>query len=211
MAPMPPDGEPGMEDPEHPHRPRAPFPPRDLWTRLSDEEKEAIESFIEENFPLLHEELERVRSDGGVRYDRRMQRIAPEMRRMMELMVAQPERARLFIQERATDMRFRRAAFGYRQAEDDERRAALRAQLNELGEQLFDIRIQRREMEIRDLEQRIAELRSRIDEARANRDQIVADELERALSAKAPQPPDAEGGEGFEGERGPRPPHRPQR
>ncbi len=203
-APLPPDGDALSDGPEPPHRP---FAPRDLWARLTDEEKTAVEQFIEENFPLLHEELQRAKDEGVVRFERRMQRIAPEMRRLMELMQHQPDRARLIIRERATDMRFRRAAFGYRQAESDERREALRQQLSELAQQAFDIRIQRREMEIRDLEQRIAELRARIDEARTNRDQLVAEELERALNAKAPLAPESEDGD--RPERGRPAPRRP--
>ncbi|MBI4716217.1 MAG: hypothetical protein HY763_00270 [Planctomycetes bacterium] len=162
-----------------------------LWPRMSSSERTAMERFIEERFPQMYQELERAKIDDPQRYDRRMSRLAPEMRHLMELGATDPERADLLIEERRLDVQIRQLAQRLRSAEDEARQERGRTQLRELCGRMFDVRHRRREMEIRDLESRIAELRARHAEAAQQREATIDRAVEERLNL--PQPPVPEG------------------
>jgi hypothetical protein len=175
-------------------------PPPGLWHRLSEEERAAIAAFVEERFPMMFLELERVRMRHPQRFERRMRRIAPEMREMMELMETHPERGALRIQERRLDIQKRHVASRYRSTDDPQKRERLREEFRRLCAESFDCRHQRRAIEIRELEARIKEFRQRHEEATRTRNRFIDREVRRRLGDPGgPRPdaaehPDPEGG-----------------
>lgn len=160
---------------------------------MSDEERTEMLDFIREQFPLIAEELDAAQADYPQRYERRLARLMPEMRRLKEMMETDPERAELLIQERRLDMRARMTAQRYAAATDANReriRRELRGQLD----QLFNVRIQRREADIRSLEVRIANLKAKLDESKAQRSEQIEKQLEDYLSFEEPRAFKAESG-----------------
>lgn len=162
--------------------------PRALWERMTDEEQAVVKAFIEERFPRMYVELERLEEHSPERYARRMARIAPEMRRLMEILDTDPERGTLMIQERQQDIMLRFLARRYRSANNAEDEAKIRGRARELAEKLFDVRHQRRALEIRELETRLDELRGRHEQAAQMRDQLIERELKDLLDGPARPP-----------------------
>ncbi|MFQ5590674.1 MAG: hypothetical protein ACE5HE_05900, partial [Phycisphaerae bacterium] len=144
-----------------------------------------MESFMQEHFPTMYLELERLKERHPQRFRRRMGRIAPEIRRIMELMENHPERAALMIQARRLDVDMRRLAGRYRHAEDEQTRKRVRKEFRELCGRAFDSRHKLRAIEIRELEARIAELKSRHDEAALMREKLIEQMLRERLDSPA--------------------------
>jgi hypothetical protein len=153
-------------------------PPRALWERMDEGERQRVLTFIKDRFPLMYDELEELRERSPERYDHRMGRMAPEMIRLMEMLEVDPERARLLIKERFLDMKIRWAVRAVRHAADDDAREEAIEELRGLIAQAFDNRLERRKIEIRDLEARVQELRDRLEEAEQDRKQIIENEVE---------------------------------
>jgi hypothetical protein len=153
---------------------------------MTDAEREKVLAFMEEHFPKMYLEVERQKDRNPDRYDRRMQRVVPEMRHLMEMMETRPEHGVLIIKERRLDMEMRRLAGRYRSAEDEDKRAQLRRRMHELCTQAFDARQQRREIQIRELEARITELHERHAQADQVREKLIEQEVKERLDRPMP-------------------------
>jgi len=164
-----------------------------LGNRLDPAQRELLRRFIEEHFPQMHVELERLRSEDPQKFMMRMRRIAPEMRRTMEVMEHDPERGALMIHERRLDMDLRRLARRYRHAQGDAQRERLRQRFREVCEEAIDCRHRRRAMEIRELEERITELKQRHAEADRLRDRLVREMVEERLERGERRPGSPDG------------------
>ncbi len=159
-------------------------PGRGLWSRMSDDEKEEFEFFLEEHFPQMFLEMQALQERNPDGFDRRIGRVVYDIRQMMDLMESQPERGALMIQERQLKHQMRRQARRYHSAKNPKGRDKAKEQFRDLCAQSFDCRHQRREMEIRELEARIAELKLRHEEAATMRDKLIDQEVEEHLSRK---------------------------
>ncbi len=148
-------------------------PPPGLWHRMNDEERQAVSEFLAEHLPKMYEQLENLRNRKPQAYQKRMSRVAPEARRLMELLETAPEMASLIIQERRLDLMIRQASNRYRRASGSDQRNRLRTQMRDYCAQAFDLRTNRRAIEIRELESRLNELQSRHRESLGLRDKII--------------------------------------
>ena len=160
---------------------RGPGPPRALWQRMTKPEQARMMTFVEEHFPRMYLELDGAKKNQPKRFAKRMGRIAPEMRRVMETMEVQPERGALMIQDRRLDIEMRRLARQYRVADDDESKSRLRQKLQDASGKAFDCQQQRRAMDIRELEARISELKQRHEEATQMREELVEQSVNERL------------------------------
>ena len=159
-------------------------PPPGLWSRMRKAERKRVMDFVKDRFPLIYDELGRLRARSPERFERRMRRMVPEMLRLMELLEVDPERARLAIKERVLDLKIRRQVQRLRKTRDEGERDEIEKGLRDLTEQAFENRLQRRELEIRDLQARIAELRDRLDEAREDREELIEMEIKNILKGR---------------------------
>jgi hypothetical protein len=173
-------GSPMRDDGGRPGRDGPPF------QRLSDGERANVEAFINEHFPVLAVELDRVRQNNPRVFERRMARIAPEILRLMEVFQRDPQQGALLIRERRLDMELRLLGMRFRHANNDADRQRVRAQMGEAASELFDIRHERRAGEIRTLESRIRELKERHDQAARMREQTIEREVRDRLNRPFP-------------------------
>jgi hypothetical protein len=150
---------------------RGPKPP--TWKDMPEAERKDVLRFMEEHFPRMVVELDRVKEDAPQRYDRRMERIAPEMHRLMHVRERDPARAMVLIRERQVSLRLQDLARDYRAAEDSDEKAKIRKNIRELAAEEFDNRVERRDLEVRELENRLAELKSRLEEMKSVRDEML--------------------------------------
>lgn len=176
----PPPGRPGNNDrpaagPERLRRARPERPPARPpdWSKLPEEEREAIQGFLNEHFPRMGVELDRLKESSPQRYERRMNRVALEMRRLMDVSERDPRRATAMIRERQVNFQLQELARSYHQAGDEEERTRIRRSVREMAGREFDNRLQRRQMEVRDLETKLAELKTRLQESESVRDEMV--------------------------------------
>ena len=182
-------------------------PERGIWRRLSDEEREELYAFVEENFPELYQELEEIRQDEVRLFHRRMARLAPKLLELLDLMDADPERGKLAVKEHKLEIELRGLLLQYHKSQDQQHRAELRAQIKPVVVRKLECRRERHEQEIRDLEARIARLRSRLEMSATKQDELVEKLLERLLNTPPPEDEPAErgrrGGRGRHGRLGP--------
>lgn len=132
------------------------------WEQLPDLEKHKIEKFMEEHIPRVYMELQKLKDRSVERYNRRMSHVAPEMKRIMDMMRTDPQRGELMLRERKVQVEIRMTAMQYHNATDDAKRQQLKARLVDLCTQAFECQTQRRQMEVKDLEARLSGLKSRV-------------------------------------------------
>ena len=144
----------------------------------------------------MYVELQGLKDRDEIRYVRRMTHIAPQMRQIMEVMRADPQRGALMIRERQLEFEIRQTVAQCRKAEDDSARRRIRQHLEELCGKVFDCRSERRQMDVRELEARLSELQSRLSKSEKMRPALIRQRASELLERPAPQPGGAEGPDG---------------
>lgn len=168
------------------------------WSDLPEPERRQIERFMEEHFPRMYVELQKLKDRDEVRYARRMTRIAPQMRKIMETMRTDPQRGTLMVRERQIEFEVQQTIARFRSAKDDAAKRQSREHLEGLVGKAFDFRNERRQMEVRELEARLSELQTRLSESEKMRQALIRQRVEDMLEKPAP-PPDGEEGDDPEG------------
>ena len=143
---------------------------------------------MEEHFPRMYVELQRLKDRDEARYDRRMTRISLLMRQIMEAMQADPQRGTLMIRERQLEFEIQRTIARFRGAKDDADKRKIREHLEGLVGKAFDCRNERRQMEVRELEARLGELQTRLSESEKMRPALIRQRVADMLEKPAPQP-----------------------
>ncbi len=165
-----------------------------FWNDLPEQERKQVERFMEEHFPRLYVEMQRMKDRDEVRYARRMTRIAPQMRKIMETVRTDPQRGTLMIRERLTEFEIQQTIADLRGAKDEEAKRQLREHLDSLVGKAFDCQNERRQLEVRDLEARLSELESRLSETEKMREALIRERVTKLLEQPSP-PPDGESGD----------------
>jgi len=155
---------------------------------------------MEEHFPRMYVVLQKLKDRDDIRYARRMTRIAPQMRQIMEAMRTDPQRGTLMVRERQIEFEIQQTIAHFRSAKDDEAKRRIREQLEGIVGKAFDCRNERRQMEVRELEARLSELQTRLSESEKMRPALIRQRVEDMLEKPAP-PPDGEEDDGREAHR----------
>jgi hypothetical protein len=185
------DGPGGRADGRPDGRPGDQRPPPIRWDELPEPQRREIERFMEEHFPAVYLELQKLKDRNPQRYVRRMAVVAPQMHRMMDVIRTDPQRGALLIRERKTQMEMRLTVAQYHRATDEAQRRKLREKLEDLAAQAFDSQNQRREMEVRDLETRLSDLRARLQESQRLRPDLIRQRVDNLLERPPPNAPDS--------------------
>jgi hypothetical protein len=143
---------------------------------------------MEDHFPRLYVEMQRLKDRDEDRYSQRMTRIAPQMRKIMETMRTDPQRGTLMIRERKIEFEIQQTIARFRGAKDDETRVRFREHLDELVSKSFDCRNERRQMEVRELEARLGELHNRLSESEKMRPELIRERVSELLKRRLPRP-----------------------
>ncbi len=160
------------------------------WQDLTQAQRKQIMQFLDTHFPRMSVELRNLKQNKPEVFKRRIRRVIPEVRRVMEMMKVNPQRATLHIQQRRLDMQMRQKARMYRKHVDQQQQAQLRKELHNLATQAFDIQLQLHQMEITDLQVRLGELVTRVEETRELRPQLIRQRVEMLLSSNQNHPLD---------------------
>jgi len=182
-----PDARPGRHD-EFDDGPNA--RPSFQWRRMTPPEREKLKQFVEEHFPRLAVELDALREKAPRRFERQMNRVAPEMRRLMEISERDPQRGLVLIRERQIAIQLRQSVAEYHQTTDESRRVELREKIRKGVTQEFQSRMERRTAEVREMETRLAELKARLSESSSLREDIISRRVRELLEKPPPPPPD---------------------
>ncbi len=216
--PLPPPGEgPGPEDgPRGQFRRGAPDGPGEgpggrgpvPWQRLAEPEKARLKRFVEEHFPRLAVEMDKLRQTSPQRFERRMTRIAMEMRRLMEVMERDPGRGTAMIRERQVAFQIHQLAMEYHESKDDAQRENLREKLEEAVTSEFQVRMARRAEEVREMETQLVELKGRLSEMKSLRDDLIDRRVRELLEKPRPsnRPRQASADESDDDKMEPKPP-----
>lgn len=182
----------GDPDGRHRHgrRDRSGFPPRmrpGPFGPLTEEETEKVLAFMAEHLPELHERLQTLKEENPARFRAYMRRLRFEVRRLERLRRHDPEAFKGALAEKRLHLEVWHLVVRYRRAEDEPRREAIRDELEDVLERLFEAETVAREGEVRRLEERLKHVRERLKKRTANRDRIIEERLERLLSGERPE------------------------
>lgn len=158
------------------------------WNTVPEPERRQVERFMEEHFPRLYVEMQKLKDRDEVRYARRMTRITPQMRKIMETMRTDPQRGTLLIRERQLEFEIQQTIASFRSAKDDAAKQQIREHLEGLVGKAFDCRNERRQTEVRELEARLNELQTRLSESDKMRPALIRQRVSELLEHPAPKP-----------------------
>jgi DNA-binding transcriptional MerR regulator len=141
------------------------------------EELERFLDFTREHFPRVHEKLVQARSDDPQAFRQMLWRVGPPMMRLVRLARDNPKEAERLILLQKLEMQIHETRDQYRNAKTDDERNKIRTEMRGLIEQKFDARQER-------LKAEIEELRKRLDEQDKRKQQIIDDEIGKALERR---------------------------
>ena len=156
------------------------------WKELSEADRKAVTNFMQEHFPRMIVELDRMKESSPQKFERRMDRVAAEMRRLMDAKDKDPRRATVLIRERQVGLQLQQMAKDYHAAPNDDEKIRIRKTVRELAADEFDNRLERRKMEVHQLETKLAELKNRLSETESLRDDML-DRRTRELLERKPK------------------------
>ncbi len=154
-------------------------PPDEAGGSIKPEEVDEFLQFTREHFPEVHEQLLRARQHDGREFRQMLRRLGPPMLHLMRLWRNDPEEAERIIQIQKVEMQIREQKHRYDEADNSERRAAARSELQQLLDRKFDLRQERLKAEISDLRRRLDEQTRRLSDQDARKRQIIEGELKR--------------------------------
>ena len=166
---------------------------RPSYENLPDEAKLDLEEFMEEYFPEQFEDLMRLQERVPEAFSRKVNRLLPQMLRLMRLERDDPRAFPLRVQEVRISTRILALARRIADDPDEDPDADVVNRLRQLLEQRFDLRQKIHRNEAKRLERRLAKARERLDRTAADKKQIIARELEEMLARRheprRPRPP----------------------
>ena len=145
-----------------------------------DQESETL-TYIQRYYPDRLNNLENIKSRRPEAYRQWLSRAFREMRFMNELKDRDSERYNRMVQEKELDKKSRELSKQYRESTDDDEKAQLRIEIEELLDQIFEIRQMNRQAEIERLELRLAELKENNQKRLENKEVIIQRRLDRML------------------------------
>ncbi|MCD5397508.1 hypothetical protein LR003_01065 [candidate division NPL-UPA2 bacterium] len=143
---------------------------------VTQEEEEKILRYLEENRPEEFERLTRLRERSPSEYRRILGRFGKRIRRrrfLEDLKKEDPERYEKVVHIKELERESRQLARKYREINDPEEREIIRANLNNLLSEIFDLRQEERETETKRLERELKRLREKIIRRWENKEAIV--------------------------------------
>jgi hypothetical protein len=158
---------------------------RPTWKEMSESDRNSITNFMQEHFPSMIVELDRLKESSPQKFERRMDRVAPETRRLMDVKQKDPKKAAVLIRERQVGLQLQQTARDYHSAANEEDKARFRKTVRELAAQEFDNRLERRKLEVHQLETKLAELKDQIAESETRRDSMLDRRTRELLERKA--------------------------
>ncbi len=169
------------------------------WDAMSVAEREALDAFVQEHYPEMHEMMEKTEARDERGFRRRLARVLPHLLHMQALKQEDPERFAEELAEQKRELELRRLTRQYRTATDEAEKARLAEAIRPLVADHFDAHQRRMEEEVRRLETRLTRLREDIAEQAENREAEIEAIYQRILEGKPPRfgPP----GRGHDGDR----------
>jgi hypothetical protein len=174
-------------DRDRPGRPGEPGRESDRpWQKVPEKRRLEVLKFVEEHFPRMWVEMNRLHENQPDRFRQRMRRIFPAILHMMEVNKRDPQMGSLMIRERQLDMRIRQTAMKFHKAPNAGEKRKLRREIHDLVGEVFDVQLRRRALEITSLESRLLELKGRLSGQKEMRDDLIQQRTQRLLKKKPP-------------------------
>ncbi|MFH0983862.1 MAG: hypothetical protein V2A79_20300 [Planctomycetota bacterium] len=156
--------------------------PRPTYESLPEEEKLRLEDFMRRHFPERFEELGRQDEETPEAFIRQVDRLLPQMLRLMRLEQESPETFPLVVEEFRISMEIRALASHVSRERGGKRDENRVRELRRLLMRRFDLRQQIHRIEVRRLEDRLAQARERLDRHAAEKEELINRELEETLA-----------------------------
>ncbi|MDP2360294.1 MAG: hypothetical protein Q8O14_06025 [bacterium] len=160
-------------------------PPRqDGAPGLEEGRRDEVVQFIRENFPLKARLLEELRQRNPEEFQRRRQRLAEEVRHLLDLRERDSELFRVHLEEMGLRDELNRLAREARRekAGSKERQEAER-KLKEAVQRSFDLRHRIKEAELKELRGRLAELEGSLERRASRRSEMIDERLRELLGS----------------------------
>ncbi len=159
---------------------------RPTYESLPEEEQFRLDEFIQKYFPELFEELTRLDKEKPAVFSATVNRVLPEMLRLMRVEHEDPETFPLQVEEVRISTRIRALARRISRDREQDRGENRVPELRQLLEHRFDLRQQIHRIEVERLARRLTEARERLDRTAADKEEIIAHELEEILAPPHP-------------------------
>ena len=135
-------------------------------------EQEVI-AFVEANLPETFAGLQELKRHDPGAFPHEVRMLGHLVRRYNELKRVAPELAAGLLRAHRLDAQCRKTAEEMRRTEDEAQKARLKQQLQEMLNEIFDLRLAERELEVKHLERELTKIRTMLETRREAKGQIV--------------------------------------
>lgn len=148
---------------------------------ISPEQEIEVLEYIKQAYPFKYEDIKRMKKSLPNVYRKTLVRAYREMQFSQRIKEEDPERFENLKKERQLETKSHELADQYKNTNNQESKAAIKEELEQVLEDAFEIRQQNREFEIRSLQKKLEDLMND-NEARMNqKDQIIEKRLNELL------------------------------
>lgn len=178
-------------------RERGGFGDRDVFTPLSQEQREQLLAVLEDLNPQMKQRLQEVLKDNPQRANMILRRAYDQhIQRLIQLRESDPEHYELQISEhkgRLEMFRLVRQIRDARESQDEAKATELTAQLREKMDTAFEVRQKLRRKELAELEKRIEKMRTDLAEHEQRKGELIDQAMEKVLSGNRLDEPEGDG------------------
>jgi hypothetical protein len=153
---------------------------------LSPEEVDRLMTFMQRNFPLMYQRLNRVRERDSAQFQRMINRHARSLLPMLNAARNNPELAQKMIAEHRARLEIQDLKDKYTHAADPDERARLREEMRRHMDVAFEARLERLRMEVQKLQQRLDDAKQQLSVQEQNKSRLIDEHLNDLLSQKTP-------------------------
>ena len=155
-------------------------------------EPQAVNLFLEQNFPELWKNIEQIRKGDARSAERLLGRMRPQIHEILLLTKSQPDLAKIKLREMQIGLEFVEASRTYRRmlnakGVDERRKEAALENVRRLAGERFDAQLRSKLFEVQRLEVRLNELKASVEDIESNRD-VEVDRMIKASTKRAKRP-----------------------
>lgn len=154
---------------------------------LTDEQIDRLMTFLQRNFPVMHDRLARMRERDPANFKRLIHRAARTMFPMVRLAAENPELGEKMIAEHKAQLKVQELRDRYARTREPEK-AAIREELRQQVDIAFEARMDRLRFEVKQLQKRLDQAKDNLANQEKNKQQMIQDRLADLLSQAPPQP-----------------------
>jgi len=155
---------------------------------LTDEQIDRLMTFMQANFPVMHDRLARTRQRDPELFQKRIHQTARVLFPMVRAAAENPELGRKLVAEHQAQLALQDLKEKYSKAKDPSDQARIREQMRQQMDVAFEARIERLRLEVKQLQKRLDQATLNLARQEKDKEKFISSRLSDMLSSNSAAP-----------------------